>query len=271
MADNVVLLSEIPMALPLVHVQVLDRHDWLCRLSYYIRYTGRIWSACLTLVVTIERYLFVAHPLQKTYFQKYHFYRIFIPLTLTISAACATYALFLIKVQVQAGRGKMCSILRGKRKLFMIVDLVIVRGIGDLIIGAFIMLFTILCVKVLHKARRLRNQSLRELTPLNSSSGNQSNRVPRSGSRESKITKMLLLLAIMFILFKVPYTVFYYCTLHWNVGKGLSPIEAVIMNAKHISEALSLISYAFNFFVYVMLIPSFRANLAFVFRSQCFK
>ena len=270
-ADNGVLLSELPVLKPFITV-LMDQHDWICKMTYYIRYTGRLWSACLTLVITVERYLFVARPLQRTYFQKHRIPRILIPMTLTISAVCVIYALFLIKVQLQDGNTEKCFILEEKRTLFVVLDLVMVRGIGDLIIGAFILLFTVLCINVLQKAKRLRSQELQVLSTQGSANENESNRPTgrNTGSRETQITRMLLLLAIMFILLKVPYTVFYYCTIDWY-NRDLAPIEIIINNAKMISNTFALISYAFNFFVYVTLIPSFRRNLAYIFRCRlCF-
>ena len=46
-ADNVVLLSELPVLKPFITV-LMDQHDWICKMTYYIKYTGRLWSACLT-------------------------------------------------------------------------------------------------------------------------------------------------------------------------------------------------------------------------------
>ena len=266
-ADNVVLLSELPVLKPFITV-LMDKHDWICKATYYIRYTGRMWSACLTLVITVERYLFVSRPLQTTYFQKHRISRILIPMTLTISAICVIYALFLIKVQLQDGNTEKCFILKEKRAVFVVLDLVIVRGIGDLIVGAFILLFTVLCINVLQKAKKLRSQELQELSARGPAHENEGNRPTRRNtpSKETQITRMLLLLAIMFILFKVPYTVFYYCTIDWY-QKELAPIEIVINNAKMISNTFALITYAFNFFVYVTLIPSYRSNLAKMFKS----
>ena len=155
LADNIVLISEIPiwMSQSPLEYGFIDSYDWLCRMTYYTKYTGRIWSACLTLIVTVERYLFVAYPLKKVYMQKHRLYRILVPLTLVISLASVCYASFLIKVQ-ESEEGKMCFIVGYRRTTFLVLDLIIVRGIGDLMIGICIMVFTILCVNVLHKAKR---------------------------------------------------------------------------------------------------------------------
>ena len=274
LADNLVLISELPIwmtQIPLEYL-VIDAYDWICRFTYYLKYAGRIWSACLTLVVTVERFLFVAHPLKKAHFQKHHIHRILIPFTLTASLSFVSYALFLIKVQeVQILSGGIisnatqCFILQDKRKLFVVLDIIVVRGIGDLLIGVLILIFTILSIKVLLQAQKLRTDSLRERSSLCSSCGNQIHGFHRKSykSRESQITRMLLMLAVMFLLFKLPYAILYYVTLNWykREASGFSTIETVVNNAKSISLVFALMGYAFNFFVYVVLVPSFRSNL----------
>ena len=213
----------------------------------------------------------MAHPLKKAHFQKHHIHRILIPFTLTASLSFVSYALFLIKVQeVQILSGGIisnatqCFILQDKRKLFVVLDIIVVRGIGDLLIGVLILIFTILSIKVLLQAQKLRTDSLRERS-LCSSCGNQIHGFHRKSykSRESQITRMLLMLAVMFLLFKLPYTILYYVTLNWykREASGFSTIETVVNNAKSISLVFALMGYAFNFFVYVILVPSFRSNL----------
>ncbi len=274
-SDNFVLLLEIFiwMVEPPLEVVLIDKYDSLCRLTYFFKYTFRIWSANLTLAVTLERYLFVAHPLKKTYFQKHRIHRILIPLSLFLSGACVVYSLFLIKVQrLEGGTAEMCSVVADKRMLFMTLDLIMVRGIADAFVGALIMILTLLCISVLRKAEKLRrNGNMQEMSSLCSSCGNQIHRIHQKGSksRESQITKMLIIIAVMFVVFKIPYTVFYYSTFTWQTKTSLSLFEMVLKGAKSLSEALGLISYAFNFFVYIMVIPSFRERIGSVLSCQC--
>ena len=220
----------------------------------------------------MERYLFVTHPLKKAHFQKNHIYRILIPSTLTASLSSVSYALFLIKVQeIQiisdgiTSNATQCFILQDKRRLFVVFDIIVIRGIGDLLIGVLILIFTILSIKVLLQAKKLRTDSLRERSSLYSSCGNEIHGFHRKNykSRESQITRMLLMLAVMFLLFKLPYTILYYATLNWykKGASAFSTIETIVHNAKSISLVFALMGYAFNFFVYVILVPSFRNNL----------
>ena len=204
LADNIVLVSEIPVWMsdyPLEY-EIIHKYNWWCRITFYVRYTGRIWSACLTLIVTVERYLFVAHPLKKVCTQKHCRHRILIPLTLFASLVCVCYSLFLLQVQPYNNNDNVCFASNEHRTLFFVLDLVIVRGVGELFMGICIMIFTVLCINVLHKANKIRKNSIQEQSSLCSSCGNQTYRVHKNNykSKESQITKMLLILAVMFLI-----------------------------------------------------------------------
>ena len=274
LADNIVLVSEIPiwMSLYPLEYEIIHKYNWLCRITFYTRYTGRIWSACLTLIVTVERYLFVAHPLKKVCSQKHRRHRILIPLTLFASLVCVCYSLFLVQVGPHENHDNVCYASNEHSTLFFVLDLVIVRGVGELFIGVCIMIFTVLCINVLHKANKIRKNGIQEQSSLCSSCGNQTNRVHKKNykSRESQITKMLLMLAVMFLIFKVPYTLFYYFKkIYFEKERRVSSMEDLVGKVKNISQTLALINYAFNFFVYVLLIPSFRTNFSFIFKCKC--
>ncbi len=268
-ADILVLISEVPiwMLEPPLEYFLLDKYDWLCRTTYFLKYTARIWSASLTLTITIERYLFVAHPLRRSFFQKTRFYRILIPATFCLSGLCVLYTPFLVKLQSQVEGETLCHVAKDQREVFRILDVAIVRVVGDAVIGGLMLLFTILCTNVLRKAQRLRQANLQEMSSLCSSCGNQIHRIhhQNSRSRESQITKMLLTIPVVFLLFKIPYTILYYCTFDLHDKTSLTTTQIVLTSAKRISEAFSLFSYAFNFFVYIMLIPTFRATFVTVF------
>ena len=273
-SDNIVLISELPIWMTQTPLEyfLINAYDWMCRITYYMKYAGRIWSACLTLVVTVERYLFVAHPLKKAYFQKHHIHRILIPLTLGASLCSVSYAMFLIKLQevqiISSGitrNSTQCHILQESKNLFVVLDVIVVRGIGDMVIGVLILSFTILTIKALVQAQKVRRDSLQEQSSLCSSCGNQIHGIHKKNykSRESQITRMLLMLSIMFLVFKLPYTLLYYATFNWykKDSSTFSTIEIIVNYAKSVSLVFTLIGYAFNFFVYVILVPSFRNNL----------
>ncbi len=242
--------------------------------AYYLRYVGRIWSATLTLVVTIERYLFMAHPLKKEYFQKHNIHRILIPVTLIVCLLCVMYAPFLIGLQLNKVHNvEQCIVLEDTKTVFVILDIAIVRGIGDLLIGGFILLFTLLSIKALCKARRIRTETLHE-TSLCESCGAQYHRTNKKNnykSRESQITKMLLILAILFIVFKIPYTLCYYVNFYVTSlkhDKSLTPSLGIIVfgSIRSMSACFAMMNYGLNFLVYIIWVPSFRKNLITAFR-----
>ncbi len=271
LADNIVLLSHLPIWISdkSMGYDFIDTHDWLCRSTFYLKYAGRIWSACLTLTLTVERYLFVAYPLRIAYLQERRIHRIIIPVTMLLSLVSVIYSPFLLRVLDVQGNGTRCFVSQETKYLFFVLDITIVRAIGDILLGILIFVFTILTIRALFIARRVRNNNLEE----NSSNmlGSDTSRGTtrrNSASRERQITRMLLLLAAMFVLFKVPYTALYYATLNLyrKETSGLSTADEIKRQAKLITQVLGLAGYSFNFFVYVSLVPTFRKKLHSVFR-----
>ena len=269
-ADNVMLISHIPVWVsdkPL-ETNLLNEHDWVCRLTFYLKYACRLWSASLTLTVTVERYLFVAHPL-KVLFQEHGVHRILIPVTLTMSLGFVIYSLFMIKVTENTFSGiRQCFVVPKTREQFLALDIAIVRIFGDIILGVLILIFTVLTIRALLRAQKIRNVSLRQASARLPSRRLQ--KKSQKSSREWQITRMLLMLAVVFLLFKVPYTVLYYVT--WNWHRRTPPVgstaEEIIRKTKQVSSVLGLAGYAFNFFVYVTLVPSYRRNLCKVVRCR---
>ncbi len=272
-ADNMVLITEIPiwMVLSPLNYAVIDEYTWLCRATYYLKYVFRLWSAFLTLVITVERYLFIAYLLKKAYFQRHNIHKAVIPLTLLLCLLSVTYSLFLIGLEIDLGQTeRQCMVTKDKKKLFITLDIIIIRVIGDLFIGGMIIVVTVLSIKVLTKAEEIRMTNLQEQSSLCSSCGNQLNRSisqrKNGKSRESQITRMLLMLAILFIIFKIPYTVCYYVNFYFENTKDKGGITfAYIWKASH---CFALLNYQINFLVYCTLVPSFRKNLKVLLRCN---
>ncbi len=274
-ADNIVLMTEIPIWMvqtPLSY-SAIDEYSWLCRTTYYLKYVGRMWSAFLTLVITVERYLFIAYPLKKAYFQRHNIHKAVIPVTLVLCLLSVTYSLFLIGLEIDLGQTeRQCMVTKNKKKLFITLDIIIIRIIGDLFIGGMVILVTVFSIKVLTKAKEIRKTSLREQSSFCSSCGKEPNRsifLRKIGkSRESQITRMLLMLAILFIIFKIPYTLCYYVNFYFrnlkDNGEAATTSSIQGISFRYIQQAshcFALLNYSINFIVYGTLVPSFRNNL----------
>ncbi len=144
-SDNIVLLAEslIWISEYPIEIKWISTTNGLCKATYYFRYAGRLWSALLTLSVTGERYLFVAHPLKSAYLRTPKNCKIGIILTGLVSFVLAMYAIFLIKLDDHsASNGLECSIAVATKHRFVVADIVISRCLADVTVGFIIFCFT---------------------------------------------------------------------------------------------------------------------------------
>lgn len=249
-SDNTVLLAEAFLWISEDPIKItwINKFDALCKGTYYFRYAGRMWSAFLTCTVTAERYLFVAYPLKSASLRTANWCKIGILLTANASFGLASYALFLIGTS----ENLPCIIYADKKETFVIVDIIISRCLADVVVGLAIFILTGFMIRSLLKARHAREKTL--------NGGYYA--YPRRQTRELQITIMLMTIAILFVLMKVPYTLTYYLSFNWNnewkkiVAHQLSGITEV----NDVAGALVIINYSMNFFVYIIFVRSFREN-----------
>ena len=248
LSDNTVLIAEAFVWLADIKITWIHKFDALCKGAYYFRYAGRMWSAFLTLTITAERYLFVAYPLKSSSLRTTNWCRIGILVTAHISFSLASYALFLIGTSPN----QRCIIYNDKKETFVIVDIIISRCLADVIIGSAIFILTGFVIRSLLKARHARENTL-----------NGGCSFTRRQTREFQITIMLITIAILFVLMKVPYTFTYYLSFKWNT-EWRKTVENQLVGIKEVNDiagALVNLNYSINFFVYFIFVRSFRENL----------
>ena len=242
-SDNTVLIAEalVWIAEDTIRITWIDKYDALCKGTYYFRYAGRMWSAFLTLTITAERYLFVAYPLKSASLRTANWCRMGILITAYISFSLASYALFLIGTS----KTRPCIIYTDKKETFVIVDIIISRCFADVMVGLAIFILTGFMIRSLLKARRARENTL-----------NGGCSFTRRQTREFQITIMLVTIAILFVVVKIPYTLTYYLSFNWK-GKR---IVYGITDVKDVAGAFVILNYSMNFFVYFIFVRSFREN-----------
>ncbi len=255
-SDNTVLIAEAflwfsgsPLGITWIH-----HFNVLCKGTYYFRYAGRMWSALLTLTVTAERYLFVAYPLKSASLRTTNWCKIGILLTAAVSFIPASYALFLIGLDEEH-----CVIYTPANRKFVIVDIIVSRCCADVLVGIAIFVLTGFMIRSLLKARYARENTLIGGCTRT-----------RRQTRELQITIMLMTIAILFVVTKIPYTLTYYLSFYWNdewmeiVKTRLHGIDS----GKLLAGALVNLNYSINFFVYFCFVRSFRENFLLVFSCR---
>ncbi len=248
-SDNTVLMAEATLWLADEPLKIAWIHKFrpLCKVTYYLRYAGRMWSALLTLTITAERFLFVAYPLKSASLRTANWCRVGIALTAVASFSLGSYALFLISITEE----HFCVIISQELHTFVVVDIVISRCGADVLVGLAIFILTGFMIRALLKARHARENTL-----------NGGCTYTRRQTRELQITTMLTTIAILFVVMKIPYTITYYLSFNWNqnwkkiVATRLPGIDL----GKELAGALVNINYSINFFVYLLFVRSFREN-----------
>ena len=226
----------------------LDTNDALCKATHYLRRSAKSWSATLTLLLTIERYLCIAHPLKAGLRSK--------SVTMAMIAIGFTISFVLPIPLVQYDMVyeiiNFCIVDPDHLPFYDRYDLIVIRGFGEGIIGILIFIFTCLIILGLFRARK---RSKRMVT----SAKNEQSR----SAQDSQINNMLLVIVFMFFLARLPYTIAYYLyTFSANRDIYLSPWQVrYVYLSTILSRAFANVNYSTNFIIYVVFVRTFRLNL----------
>lgn len=248
MADNCVLLGEALLWLKKhTDIQDLLASTALCRFIYYLRYSGRLWSALLTTTITMERYLFIAHPLKSTRLLTRSATRLTIFISFLASLGLSSYALYTVEMD----KNRQCKIIDDFKVAFRIWDLVISRVLADAVTGFTLAVFTVMILHTLVKVRRQRETMLPDI--ITEGRGHIS-------SRDIYLTSTLTLIAVSFLVLKLPYTIAWYVR-DYKKRVPRQSDDILLNNVVDITYILAVLSYAINLFLYSAGGTIFRENL----------
>ena len=252
LADTVVLVGEamIWMSDYRLGLLIIHRHVSLCKLTYFLRYTGRLWSAILTAMITVERYVFIAHPLKGALLRTTGIAKGAIISSMVVSQGLSSYTFHTLGITPTA-RGGRCEITDSEIKIFTLCDLVISRALADVIIGLIVVVFTAMILRSLIIARRRRVEMLPDVI--------QTWRNLATSRRERQMTLTLILIAVFFLVLKLPYTISWYVRYYSDDNRQMT-------DAVNITYIFSVATYAINFFLYSLCGSNFRNNLRGYFR-----
>ena len=238
-ADNCVLVGEALIWLDKhLDLRVTSQSNTMCRLTYFLRYGGRLWSALLATIITAERYLFIAHPLKSARFTTRFGARIMVFLVPVLSFGLTSYALYLLGVSPEK---KQCEIIDDTYDKFIAWDLLISRLLCDVVTGCVVGVFTCMIIRALVIARRQRHRMLPDIVE-----------TCRQGvyDRELKLTLILVMIAISLLLLKLPYTVSWYVK-HYMTRHQLSRHNVqMVENVVAVAYIFAVACYSTNLFLY---------------------
>ena len=230
----------------------LDRSDIACKITFFLRYAGRLCSSWITVLVTLERFVAIVHPL--------HVARISTPRkakqalagTIATCVVMSSFPLFTVGTQPYGGQMR-CLVL--KHTMYDAFTWVSLR-FGELIIPSLVVVFlssSIIC-RLVRESRKFTRCIV-----------GQKHVVFHRMVQERQLTAILLTIAIMFVVIRLPYTVSYYINNYkahwWQSRDDFAWISFYIYATYSISMCLSTVNYVINFFVYYILGSTFRREI----------
>ena len=264
LADTTLLLGEFLLWLnsrvdqaytPKMGITFIDTIDFWCHFVNYVRYSGRLWSSWVTVIITAERYITIAFPLRVGRISTPCKAKIVIIIEILTSLTLASFVWFTLGAGVHEGTPR-CLIV--KPHAYKYLSLVIM-GFGELMIPSLVVcIFTALIIRKLTQATRNRRLQLE---------GQRMLRKPSLVSQERQLTYILLAVAITFVLIRLPYVVTFYINEYKEeMWPHLSDFESFyIYAANRIAYVLSVVNYCINFFLYCLCGSTFRYKIYFLF------
>ena len=226
----------------------MDRSDAMCKATPYLRRSGKTLSAVLTLLLTVERYLCIAHPFKAGLHSKK------VAMGAAVISFVVSFALPvpLVPLDMVYDFLNICLIDMRKADFYDHYDLVAIRIIGEGVVGISIFLFTCLIIIGLFRARKKSKQ-------MGTSAETQKSR----SAQDAQINNMLLVIVLMFFLTRLPYTVAYFLYQQSVSGDIFLSAQEIryVWVCTTLSRALATLNYSTNFIIYVVFVRTFRSNL----------
>jgi hypothetical protein len=171
------------------------------------------------------------------------------------------YSLFLFELVDRQDDHAGCSIETHNSNYYSKCNWIISKAIGEVATSLVVLFFTLLIIKALIRARSFRKQ-------------NSSENDPKKGSNvDMQLTAMLVTVAIVFFLFRAPYTINYYLshnrtTVFSGSAEYMSQVKTQIRAGLDVTFFFYTLNHSINFFLYCFSGSKFRLYLRMAFGKE---
>jgi hypothetical protein len=239
---------------PILGIDFMDTILFWCRTTYFLRYAGKLASAWITVVISVERYITVAYPLRVARISTTKIAKVVIVIIYALCFAFGAYPYWTITINYSTKRNATYCGQKNKT-VYEGWTMGVVRTGSLFLPSAFIFVFTFLVICYLRRAQKKK----RELEVRKKLNG--------KGVKKSidfQLTVMLISVAIAFLVLRLPYTITFYLFNHRKKYMGDNPNQWFLyrlIGANKICDLFYIANYASNFFLYCLCGSSFRTHL----------
>ncbi|ELU15182.1 hypothetical protein CAPTEDRAFT_196669, partial [Capitella teleta] len=206
-ADNIALLAEFIRwfsSSMYMGLYWMDDSLALCKIVNHMRYGARLYSAFITMTITVERYMAVAHPFKASGLLRRKTTKIILIAEFFLSLLMSAYCPFLFTLVGRIGGHAGCSITNANSNIYSKFNWIVSKAIGEVFTSFVVFFFTLLIIQALIRAKQFRKQ-------------HSSDSDPKKGSNvDMQLTLTLVNVAIVFFIFRAPYTINYYLSHNRN-------------------------------------------------------
>ena len=241
-----------------------------CVLVNYCNRLFRSFSGYLVVMISIQRFTMVKYPFKASHYDR-TLYGVLLILASFLFAAVSSLYQALISETQKTGKWKGCCRTNINVDVFIYFHLSLHVLCVEVIASLIVLILTIITVNGIRKAnlqrKQMSNISESLTAPSSPSTSDQERR--KNPQMETQLTKMLIVLALVFIFVRMPFTITYwYDYLMWFIywSKTGRPASAAtytlnMRSTINVFFTFYMANYATNFLVYITFWPAFRKKV----------
>lgn len=224
-----------------------DSHTW-CKLTFYLRYFGKLTSAWLTVAITVERYISVTFPFKAGNISTKKNTRIIIICIYILCAALTSFPFWTIGLEFlvdEYGDWSWCAFVDQHQYNHWNWT---INWAGSLFVPCVI-LFAATAMIVIKLSQMSRKRQ-------NLVGGSKMKHIER------QLTVMLVVVVVAFLCLRLPYTICYYLfTFKKHIWGHVTPyIYNVTWTLFKLTDVVASSNYAINFYLYCLAGSAFRGQ-----------
>lgn len=239
---------------PSLGLNFFDTTSAGCKITHFLRYSGSLSSAWITVAIAVERLIAVAWPLKIVDISTPRRVHILIALIAFGSLALGLFPFWTVD-RVFEKNGPRCRI--SNPSAYNLWNDIVIKVCSLVIPCVLITVLTMAIISLLYRARKRRKTCLSA-----SIKSRQQSTAVRLISMETQMTIMLVAVCVSTAALRAPYTIAYYIRSNIWYTRRSSETEITSYFASRSTDLINVINYAVNFILYCLCGSSFRKECA---------